>query len=167
MDKQQKKPPKKLSNLKKAVKLEAALIKARHEAEYKFFKSKKGIVTAIREQLTKSKLSDVIDITAIGFGTYIVHELIINSPELSDKALRFTASSVLFGVGGMIYQYAHQLNILPWDKYTAPAKLKDNLAYWIIGFFAAFLMVRHGGQILGLMKEGAGSLSTVVTALMA
>lgn len=165
---QQKQPPKKLSNLKKAVKLEAALIKARHEAEYKWFKTGKGMLTAVKDQLVQAgKNLNILDVAAMAAGTYLIHELILTSPELSDRAMRFTLSSAALGFTGILYQYAHQLNILPWDKYVAPEKLKDHPAYWLIAFFVSFLMVRHGGQLLGLMKEGAGSLTAVIGAMIA
>ena len=168
MKQEQRKPPKKLSNLKKAVKLEVSLIKARHEAEYKWFKSKKGLITEVKDQLAQAgKNLNILDVAAMAAGTYLVHELILTSPELSDRAMRFTLSSAALGFTGILYQYAHQMNILPWDKYQAPAKLKDQPAYWLIAFFCAFLMVRHGGQLLGLMKEGAGSLTAIIGAIIA
>jgi len=104
-----------------------------------------------------------IDLAAISAGTWLVHEIIINSPELQAKASQYVLAGSLLGLSGVFLQAG--LDVFMPTKPKEP--LPDDWKIWVVSFFVSFIIVRHGGQLLGLMKEGAGSLSTVIGALLA
>lgn len=160
----QNKPPKKLKKAKR-LEVDATAVARGTEIGKIQGQAKKSVEQSLKEHMSHWIDSiNPLELFAIGSGTYIVHELIVNTPLLMQKASVFGISATILGAAGVAFTYVTEhLNLFGENK---PEKLSDDWRLWVISFFASFVIVRHGGQLLGLMKDGAGSLSTVVGALL-
>jgi hypothetical protein len=162
-EKQQKPPPKRKKKAKR-LEIEAAAVSRGTELGRMQAHQKKEWTVSLKEHMGHwIDNIDPFELAAIGSGTIMIHGLIINSPELKNKALVWLPS--ILGVGGIMIGYGlSQLEEMGIFGRAEP--LKDDWPYWIAAFFISYLLVRHGGQLLGLMREGAGSLTTVIGALL-
>lgn len=161
-----------MSNYKKATKLEEGLTVARKKAELKFKKSSKGLELSLREHVGKAiDRLDPLDTAAVFGVTLIVKNLIDKSEELRGALIPITRGREwtinVFGSaikGTALFPFSLLLPASEAEK--GYEGMFPDWMDWIIAFAIAYVIVKHGGQLLGLMKEGTGTLTTVIGALM-
>ena len=154
-----KKPPKRLSNYKKAVKLEEGLQFARLKAEDRWKKSSKGFMRSLQDHVGKAiDRIDPIEAAATFGLTYIIHDLILKTEELKKTLDDITAVPItidsekyrigLHGyypeeeakLGGLVGQSLGWVSVFPMD--------------WLISFSLAYCIIKYGGQLIGLLDKG-------------
>jgi uncharacterized protein YqjF (DUF2071 family) len=116
--------------------------------------------------------TSLLDVAAVATGTVLIHGIILATPDLKQKVINFVPIGLL-GAAGIPYSMAmmaiEEMGVfIPSDEpdaqrreslrgsltYTTgdlPQPLKDDWPYWIAAFFIAFMLVRNGGQIIGLL----------------
>jgi hypothetical protein len=166
---------------KAIVNREPPLHRGKPRKKVAYWESKKaelGRLQAQSEHYRKTKLStilkekalswldhpeQVMEVGAIASGTFIVHTLIIESPELQKYAAKFTVAGILLGGIGLTAEaIMMQLGI----GGTPEKPLDDKPEYWVVSFFIAYVCVKHAGSILALLEGGASKLSTIAVSLM-
>ena len=152
-NKKQLRPPPKRKKKAKRLEIEAAAVSRGTEIGKAQAHKKKSLVESAKEHLGRMiDNTSLLDVAAVAAGTLFIHGIIINSPDLQSKALKLVPIGVL-GLAGVPYTMA-------WE-YFFPGKaepLKDDWPYWIAAFFIAFLLVKNGGQLLGLLDRGIGQV---------
>jgi hypothetical protein len=141
-----KKPPKRLSNYKKAVKLEEGLTVARLKGELRFKKSRQGLEKSLREHLGKfiDKIEPLELIATLGL-TVIVKTILV------DHYLE--RLKILHGLGVAGWFAAVPVLITPISP-EVPQTITSEVADWILAFSIAYCIVKYGGQMLGLLEKG-------------
>ena len=100
--------------------------------------------------------TSLFDVAAVATGTILIHGIILVSPELKAKALTFIPIGIL-GVAGIPYTMIWQ-QLFP----SEAEPLKDDWPYWIAAFFIAVLLVKYGGEMLGLGKDMTAIVGTML-----
>jgi len=141
------------------------------QAEYQFKKAHsiaKKPLDFIEEH--GSKLLDKIEpleaVAVIGL-TVLVKHTIDSTEELLNK-LQVIKSGKMKGL--LIFRTEATTKFLEQYGYTAEGRGEGfftDWQDWLISFCIAYIIIKHGGQLFGLMKDGAGTLVTVIGALMA
>jgi len=164
------KPPRKLSNYKKAVKLEEGLTVARQKATLRFKKSKKGLELSIREHLGKliDKI-DIVDLIAILGFTFLIKQVIIENFE--DRIVELVhgkgilawipfAGPTVVGILEFIRPILEARGLLPTEEQMKKAldMPKIEIIEWILSFALAYVIVKHGGALIGLLDKGLNSV---------
>jgi len=152
-------PPKRLSNYKKAVKLEEGLQFAQFKAQDRWKKSTKGFLRSIQDHIGKAvdRIDPLEAIAVIGM-TIIVKQALDTTAVLKEKAqsmfqLHPTELGKLFGVPEI-------------DLLGKPSKELLGLpdwSMWLVSFALAYCLIKYGGQLIGLLDKG---LVPVLTLLM-
>lgn len=164
------KPPRKLTNYKKAVKLEEGLTVARQKGTLRFKKSKKGLELSIREHIGKiiDKI-DPMDIIAILGFTFIIKQIIIENFE--DRIVELIYGKGILGLIAFagptvygIFQYIRPILEAKglWPREEEMKKALDipqiEIFEWILSFALAYIIVKHGGALIGLLDKGLNSV---------
>ena len=152
-NKKQPRPPPKKKKKAKCLEVEAAAVARGTEIGKAQAHKKKGLIESAKEHVGRMiDQCSLLDVAAVAAGTLVIHGIIINSPELQTKALTLVPIGVL-GLAGVPYT-------MVWQQFF-PGKaepLKDDWPYWIAAFFIAFILVRNGAQIIGLLDKGIGQI---------
>ena len=167
-------PPKRLSNYKKAVKLEEGLVLARNRGVNKWKSSKKGIMRLIQDRLEKIiDRIDPLETVAVLGTTFIVKTMLLDRMEEVAKLYRGNVGGIPFGMGLIIESVRKEgVTILAiknpftgeviWE-WTIGEKLSESEPeallggvpdwyQWIIAFAIAYMIVKHGGELFGALK---------------
>lgn len=156
------KPPRKLSNIKKAAKLEYSIKRAARKEDHDWHHTKKGRNQDIRNYLMKlAEKIDPLECVAIGGFTYIIHEVIMETPRIAEHVAKLFMAGNPFGLLGWWWQY------LPTG--AKRIKLKDmtqEMFFWLISFCLAYIVVRHAGQLIGLLDKGISSVATMLLGIV-
>lgn len=135
------------------------------QAEYEFKKQHSIIKKPLDflEENLKGAIAKVepFDALAMVGMTYIVHGIIKGSPELMEKVkvLQYPEFLLLGGFGVVAAQFLP----LPEGALKKAVEQTPDWFVWLESFAIAFIIVRHGGQLLGLMDRG---LNAVVPLLL-
>lgn len=149
-------PPKKQKKIKKILKEAEARAQGELLGQYKAH-SKKPWDTSLKEHLGHwIDNINPLDLAAMGAGTVIIHSLIINSPALMQQAKSYAPSAILTGLLGVTVQAIEEYYRGPVVKLPDP--LTDDWKYWVASYFCAFILVRHGGNIFGLLEGGLAKI---------
>lgn len=166
-------PPKKLRKLKKIEKEAFAVTLGAELAKFKAH-SRKPLIQSVKEHIGKMVDNcNALDVMAVVSGAYVIHQLIMATPQLQQQAKNFvwTAAIALpfaawltpFITAAAWSQAAQQApQIKPEEIFK-----REEWKIWLISFFIAYILVRHGGQILGLVKDGTAKLSEIVGLMLA
>lgn len=147
------KPPPKKRKKASVLCTEAAAIARGTEIGKAQAHRKKGYIQSFKDHIGRmiDNIS-LLDVAAVATGTVLIHGLILASPELKNKAQTFIPIGIL-GAAGIPYT-------MVWQEFF-PGKaepLKDDWPYWIAAFFIAFILVKNGAQILGLLDKGMSAI---------
>lgn len=129
-------------------------------------KNKVGFLDRLKELIYR-KLEDLdpLKICAIGGLTLFIHGLIINSPELKEKAALYGSSAFLLGaIGVTISAVAQATNLF--GESTPELPLTDKWQYWVLAFVLAWLICEHGGEIAGMLIDGGKGIGSLATAIL-
>jgi hypothetical protein len=150
-----KKPPKRLTDYKKATKLEEGLTLARKKGELKFKKSKKGLELSFREHLGKiiDNIGPYVEVSAVLGMTLIVHNIVASDPEVKPKV------DVLMQAEKWIF--LPSIAFVEWLGARLGTEIMKGLAGpipaqyfdWILSFVVAYMLVKYGGQLIGLLGD--------------
>ena len=152
-NKSQQNPPPKRKKKAKRLEVEAAAVARGTEIGKAQAHKKKSIIDSMKDHVGHMiDQCSLLDVAAVAAGTLVIHGIIINSPELQSKALTLVPIGVL-GLAGVPYTMVWQ-QLFPGQA----EPLKDEWPYWIAAFFVAFVVVRNGGQLLGLLDKGIGQI---------
>lgn len=137
---------------------EKARRKAQIQAEVEM-QRKKPFDVSIKEHIGKiidnTKISDIAEvIAAIGF-TPMVENIIKMNPDLTGIVKKIFIGEVTWplafmGFGGLI-------------PLEAQKKPTESVFTWLLSFSIAYIIVRHAGQLIGLLEKG---LTSIVPLLM-
>ena len=136
------------------------------EAETKFW-DKQPLTKKLKRLLWK-KLEeiDALKLAAMAGTTYFVHGIILNSPELMEKASLYAASGMIFGAIGITITGIVQATGLFGEDTPKPA-LNDKIEYWMLSAIIAYLLIEHGGELAGMMLDGGKGIATLAKTLLA
>lgn len=165
--KQRKKPPRRMSNLKKERKYAAARKKGELQGEDEFKRTKKGIMWEVYNHIGKAvdRIDPLKAIAIVGL-TPIVKMILETTYKTTMQTIFSTAPSILsLGLWDIF-------GGVPWlgiSKETVEAKKEElgeivpDWAWWIVAFALSYIIVEHGGSLLGLTEKG---LSPIVGMLI-
>jgi len=152
-NKKQPRPPPKRKKKAKRLEVEARATSRGMELGKADAHRKKSIIESMKEHVGRMiDNTSLLDVAAVATGTILIHGLILASPELKNKAQTYIPIGIL-GAAGIPYT-------MVWQEFF-PGKaepLKDDWPYWIAAFFIAFILVRNGAQIIGLLDKGLGQI---------
>ena len=126
------------------------------------FKRKQKPEETLQEYLESvMKRLDPFDAVAMVGMTYVVHGIIKGSPELMEKVkvLQHPEFLLLGGFGVIAAQYLP----LPEGALKKAVEATPDWFVWLESFAIAYIVIRHGGQLVGLLDKG---LSAVVPLLL-
>ena len=150
-------PPPKRKKKAKRLEVEAAAVARGTELGKAQAHKKKSLVESAKEHISRMiDQCSLLDVAAVAAGTLVIHGIIINSPELKQKALNLIPIGLLGAAGIPFTMGLEQLQA--WGVFGKAEPLKDDWPYWIAAFFIAFVVVRNGGQLLGLLDKGIGEI---------
>lgn len=166
------KPPKRLSNYKKAVKLELGLEQARIKARFKM-EAKKPLIVSAREHIGKvidNMHINPIEALAVVSGTIVIHGIIVSAPTLYAKAVQYGMTVFAPLVGGATNPFLFIFQTL-WEKIvipltatsTEPVGSEGDIGAWLTSFFLSYTICKYGGDIIGL----GTNLSVLIGMLLA
>lgn len=140
--------------------------------------SKKSFLESLREHIGKTIDNvDPIEAMAIGSGTILIHQFILNNPDslrqinnayatLKQVATEpwvawFGGLASYFGLGFLVgappgYEVEK-------GKPITGNVITDQLMLWMLSFVVAFVLIKYGGQLLGLLGAGAGGMGGIVS----
>ena len=156
------KPPRKQKKLKKLLKEAEAIAKGSELGKYAAH-AKKPWRESLKEHVGHwIDNIDPLELAAIGTGTIIIHGLILNTPALKQQAISYAPSAILLGAIGVTVQFLEEL----WrpKQVKLPDPLTDDWKYWVAAFFVAYMLVKNGGQIVGLLDK---SMTSIVGLMLA
>jgi hypothetical protein len=136
------------------------------QAEEHFKGTQKGWMKSIRDHI--GKIIDRIDPLEVGATvglTVIIHELIMKTPELYKQAIGATEAFAALATWfpRTVIPAVGQIFNITMDATTQEAN-KQAMEYqklltqsemwiWLVSFALAYILVKHGGQIFGLLKK--------------
>lgn len=135
------------------------------QGEYEFKKAHsiaKKPLDFLEETLKKTiDKIEPFDVAAMVGMTYIVHGIIAGSPELMEKVkvLQHPEFLLLGGFGILAAQYLP----LPEGAIKKAVEATPDWFVWLESFTIAYIIIKHGGQLVGLLEKG---LSSVVPMLL-
>ena len=142
--------------------------KARLQAQVEM-QRKKPLDVSIKEHIGKildnTKLSDIAEVAAAIGLTPIVKNLIETTASLASKAKSLFQAEAAFQMLPFTY-----FGIDPFSLFGVPGQEKPKktditleLFTWLMAFSIAYILVRHAGQLIGLLEKG---LTSIVPLLM-
>ena len=185
-NKKQPKPPPKRKKKAKRIEIEAAAAARGTEIGKQQAHNKKSLVESFKEHVGRMiDNTSLLDVAAVATGTIFLHGLILKTPDLKQKVINIIPIGLL-GAAGIPYSMAmmaiEELGVfvpsegvdasrreslrppLQYSTSEIPQPLKDDWPYWIAAFFMAFMFVRNGGQIIGLLNS---KMSEILGLMMA
>lgn len=136
------------------------------EAETKFW-DKQPLLKKLKRLLWKKiEQIDPIKLAALVATTYAVHGIVTTLDDNTKaKILRWEIETI---IAGPFASTLAELTIFG-QTFVDEKKVsnKNELNYWILSFVVAYMLIEHGGEILGILTEGGKSIGTMVTALVA
>lgn len=176
------KPPKRLTDNKKAAQRAGMVLTAKLNNLLKWKNTKKGFYYSIRRHIGRwIDQIDPIELAAIVAGTILLKPLVQGEIELvknlwtrgvnASTLLREGAKNIaLPTTGGLAQQasgileigiaIANMFGIKPpqaQQQAVQPQEIGSDVPewfYWLLSFFIAFIVVKYGGQLLGLTEKG-------------
>jgi hypothetical protein len=142
------------------------------QAEYEFKKAhsiaKKPedfLEEQVKKTLDKLEPVDLVDLAAMLGMTYIVHGIIASSTELMEKVkvLQHPEFLLLGGFGILAAQYLP----LPEGTLKKVADATPDWFIWLESFTIAYIIVKHGGQLIGLLEKGLGTVVPMLLGVIA
>jgi len=145
-------PPKRLSNYKKAVKLEEGLTVARLKGELRFKKTQKGLEKSFREHI--GRLIDglpLLETAAVLAATVLIKNCIDGDPNLTER-------TDVVSIRGMkvflpIMQTPSLKGIFGEVTERMAGGIDPEIFRWVLSFVLAFIIVKYGGQLIGLLGD--------------
>lgn len=168
--KRHRKPPKRKTDYKKAVKLEQGLVVARLKGEDQWKKTKKGMYRELLNHFGKAvdRIDPMETVATIGL-TILIKQLIDTSEDIRGQIKSIGGlygEYYLFGQRGTWLRIvANVIGLKEADAEKYEGFFPDYMD-WLIAFTLAYIIIRHGGSLFGLMKEGMGTLKIVIMALL-
>lgn len=155
------KPPKRLTDYAKQVKLKKGLITAEFNAIEKFKNSPKGFMRSLKDHFGKAvDRVEPLELFAVVGMTFIVKSAIDKSEELRG-ALKVSKSYWSGSIGikkvaavAEAYEISKQI-----DGYEG---MFPDWTDWLISFAIAYVLVHHAGAILGLLGDLSVGISNIV-----
>jgi hypothetical protein len=160
-NKKQSTPPPKRKKKAKRLEVEAAAVARGTEIGKAQAHKKKSLIESTKEHIGRMiDNTSLLDVAAVTAGTVLIHGIIHESAPYAAAALKYAklwtheayvelVSDIFKGTAG--------------EKWGVKAP-KDNPEEWISAFFIAFILVKNGGQIIGLLGS---SLSAIVGLMLA
>jgi hypothetical protein len=149
-----KKPPKRLSNYKKAVKLEQGLILARLNARARWKKTKKYLELSTKEHIGKAidRIDPLKALAILGL-TPAVYMYLKQSPKISQY---LTTWGMLGGIGLAIGYWLESQEYFGMFGKKKPevSTGQEELLTLSLAFAISYIIVEHGGQLMGLLEKG-------------
>lgn len=149
-------PPKRLTDYKKAVKLEEGLTVARLKGELRFKKTKKGLDKSIREHIGKAidRIDPLEALAVIGL-TPAIYIYIKESPKLSNLLLSWGwFGAIGIGIGLAFEQFGIPYGL---EAYGVPLDTKETpqqmLVHLGLALSVSYIIIHHGGQLMGLLEK--------------
>lgn len=156
------KPPPKKKKKAKRLEVEAAAVARGTELGKAQAHKKKSLLEIAKEHIGKmiDRIEPFETMAIIGT-TIIVHGIIASTPALMEKVkvLQHPEFLLLGGIGVVAAQYLP----LPEGELKKIAEETPDWFVWLESFAIAYIIVKHGGQIMGLLEKG---LTSVVPMLL-
>ena len=160
--------------VKKTMKLAEAERLGFLKAELKWHK-KKPLEESLREHIGKMIDNvDGLDVLAIGSGTLLIHQFILKDPDILRRVsnafstLSYAISDPFmvwiqgitsyFGLGWL---WGPPPGYIETGSATGSVEL-DQLMLWILSFVIAFMLVKYGGQIFGMLGSSIGGIAGLI-----
>jgi hypothetical protein len=140
------------------------------QAEYRFKHTKKGWLKSIRDHIGKwiDNLNPLELAATIGL-TIIIKTLIDKSEEirgwLETTGGLYAEFETFLGRQTLLKPIGQALGLKEIEKGSFEGVFPDWMD-WLIAFTLAYIIIKHGGQLLGFMKEGSANLLLIVKALL-
>jgi len=131
----------------------------------------------------KLEAVDPIEVAAVLAGTYLIKQVIEASEEISAvvvaKAAYLTKHPELAGAWALSGIIAGPLGgaistaFMPEDSEAKAAYLRAmdsgtaEAIQWVLSFMIAVLLVKHGGEIIGMLTDGGKGIGTIAKMLLA
>jgi hypothetical protein len=143
----------------------AAQTKGRLEAETKFW-DKQPLQKKLKRLLwRKLEQIDPIKLGALLATTYAVHGIVTTLDDNTKaKILRWEITTI---IAGPFAATLAEATIFSRSFVEQKKSSTGELNYWILSFVVAYILIEHGGEILGILADGGKSIGTMVTALVA
>ena len=132
------------------------------KAENKVHESK-SMLDSAREHIGKMiDRIDPLEVAAVAGLTFVLHETILSTSDLIQKINTTIAKNPAYVVGVLNPFAGLMLSLLP--KMNFPDELDniktpDSFFLWVVSFLLAFIIIRHGAE---LVKGGVGSVSSLL-----
>jgi hypothetical protein len=156
---------------------EKARTKARLQAELEMHR-KKPLEESTKEHIGKiidnTKVLEIAEMVAVAGMTFVVHDVILGTEELLQKvgenyntfSKAYTtltgnpsAGQILAGFSIPTETLLALVGVnLTKDKTTAAPDMNLQVFMWLISFSLAYVIVKHAGQLLGLLDKGMGDI---------
>ena len=150
-------PPPKRKKKAKRLEVEAAAVARGTEIGKAQAHRKKSLIESAKEHIGRMiDNTSLLDVAAVATGTILIHGIIITSPELQQRAATLIPIGLL-GAAGIPWTMGLE-QLRAWGVFGRAEPLKDDWPYWIAAFFIAFLLVKNGAQLLGLLDRGIGQI---------
>ena len=145
------------------------------QAEQEFHKA--HWIDEIKGKLIDYVADNAIELVAFGATTYVIHDVLQSSDEvlgrISALVKKYEGKTIVqtispFGLGE-IWVREQLAGMFPdvYGKQEPAEPMKTNEWFlWGVSIALAYIVVKHGGQLLGLLGEGFGSLSKIAMMLM-
>ena len=116
---------------------------------------KKSLEESAKEHIGKiidnTKVSDIAEIMAAIGLTPMVEQVIKNAPNIASAV-----HNIFLGELTWPLAFVFPLNMfLPVQQYKKP---EESVFTWLISFSVAYIIVRHAGQLIGLLEKGLTSI---------
>lgn len=166
-----KRPPKRLTDSKKAAKKAGMVTTAKLNAIDKWKKTQKGFMRSVYSHIGKAvdRIEPLEAIAIVGM-TVIVHQTITDNEALLTKVRKIVTGKVLTetiferGLGVTLFDVAQ--GKASWEEYftqervtkTASPSSEIDVQGWLVSFTIAYCIIKFGGQLLGLLDKGLDAI---------
>jgi len=148
--------------VKKTFKLAEAEALGRASGEMRAHK-KKPLAESLREHLGKMiDRVDPLEVVAVVGTTYVLHETILASTDVLNKITAKIAINPEWVIGVLNPLAGVMLSLMPkpeFPKELENIKTPDSIFLWVVCFILAFIVVRHGAELLGKLSGSGGVMS--------
>jgi hypothetical protein len=153
-----------LSNYKKAVKLEEGKVQAQMRGLLKWKKSKKGMELSIREHIGKAiDRLNPLDTAVVIAGTMVIKGVIDTSAEVTGKISSLWQQWGAVGMVGLYQPIWQALEVAKQYGLKGVSGVWNEETFkWALAFFLAYILVKHGGQLMGLLDKGITAIALMM-----
>lgn len=148
--------------VKKTFKLAEAAALGKASGEIKAHK-KKPLLESVREHIgLMIDRIDPLEIAAVVGTTYVLHETILASTDVLNKITAKISMNPEWVIGALNPLAGLMLSLMPKPEFPQELeniKTPDSLFLWIVCFILAFIVVRHGAELLGKLSGSGGIMS--------